>query len=475
MLKWTGGADPSAEAPTYNIYMDSNENPTTKLNLLPLSSAQFSVTGLAKNTPYYWKVEAKNGEGTVTSDVWHFTTIPFTGTIKVTTDNDSATFEVSNGANTYYGSGKSWIKTEALLGTYTITYGGVPAYLIPDPDTQTLSADGQTITFTASYIPNESAPPNNFSMNAPVVHNDLKTVSFSWNTTTDPTPSSGMRGYKLFIEKNGATIEVYPAGLKQTTTETSVTINDILDGDGYKAYVVAYDMAWNAKCSLNKENFGPINFNSPILSVKTKDINGKNVTIASDRLLQTSANPQFEIIAIDGNGIQTVMISIEGNGVSRTQAFEGKGLIATDYSYPTDTLPEGTYNVTISSTDGTLSKTLNITLIVATGVKLLGKPISYPNPFDPRSNIFDEKYAVKIKYTMASPADVKIIIYNLIGKPVRTFNCEAGVDQGGLGGENNVPWDGKDNFNNIVANGPYFYFILVDGKIIGKGDMAVFK
>ena len=96
-----------------------------------------------------------------------------------------------------------------------------------------------------------------------------------------------------------------------------------------------------------------------------------------------------------------------------------------------------------------------------------GDPFNYPNPFDPMTG-------TTIKYYLSDNADSKIMIYNSDGKPVKRFVCPVGT----LGGQqdiNLVPWDGRDNLGNLVANGPYLYFIIVDGKVIGKGEMCAFK
>ena len=79
---------------------------------------------------------------------WSFT-VP--ESIEVTTNLSSATFTISGPAN-YSGVGTLWTKTGAPIGDYTITYGDVPGYITPAPETKTLALDG-SIHFTEKYIP----------------------------------------------------------------------------------------------------------------------------------------------------------------------------------------------------------------------------------------------------------------------------------------------------------------------------------
>ncbi|MGB7758548.1 MAG: LamG-like jellyroll fold domain-containing protein [Bryobacteraceae bacterium] len=74
---------------------------------------------------------------------------PGTGTIQVTTDLSAATFTLSGPAG-YTGSGTSWTQANAPTGAYTITFGAVPGYTTPAPQTQTLTTGG-TITFAGAY------------------------------------------------------------------------------------------------------------------------------------------------------------------------------------------------------------------------------------------------------------------------------------------------------------------------------------
>ncbi len=70
---------------------------------------------------------------------------------------------------------------------------------------------------------------------------------------------------------------------------------------------------------------------------------------------------------------------------------------------------------------------------------------NYPNPFN---------LTTQISYALPQNADVKITIYNILGRKVRIFNL--GNQSAGY---KTVTWDGKDNSGNEVSSGIYFYRI----------------
>jgi hypothetical protein len=305
----------------------------------------------------------------------------------------------------------------------------------------------------ADYIPDETNPPNTFNMSPPQIN--AVDVTFSWELNgDDPTdPSSGMKGYRVFIEKGGSPFITYPDdGQFISSLEASATF-DIQDGDGYSAYIMAYDKAGNSTRSNPgpHEQIGTINFDLPSITVNVIDTNGNEVQIEQGQTQVIPSDPAFTILADDGNGVTSIDILVKrGNDVIASDS-DAPGTTVVNFPPTLGTLPEGEYTLSVTADDGTNSDTLTATIIVSSGVKILDIPWNAPNPFMP--GVSD----LKIKYTLASPTDVKIVIYSLSGKPVRTINCGAIIDEGGKGGLNEVSWD------------------TVNGKVIGRGEMAAYK
>ncbi len=98
--------------------------------------------------------------------------------------------------------------------------------------------------------------------------------------------------------------------------------------------------------------------------------------------------------------------------------------------------------------------------IVETGVEdgtpsryeLLG---NFPNPFNP---------VTEIRYTLPGPAGVRLDVYDLSGRLVRTL--VDGQPQGA--GRYAVLWDGRDGRGGHVASGVYFYRLEADDEALTK-------
>jgi glucuronoarabinoxylan endo-1,4-beta-xylanase len=68
---------------------------------------------------------------------------------------------------------------------------------------------------------------------------------------------------------------------------------------------------------------------------------------------------------------------------------------------------------------------------------------SYPNPFSS---------STAIPYQLKKGADVRVTIFDILGKEVRKFFVGSQT-----AGSHNILWDGRDNFGKRVASGIYFY------------------
>jgi len=77
--------------------------------------------------------------------------------------------------------------------------------------------------------------------------------------------------------------------------------------------------------------------------------------------------------------------------------------------------------------------------------------VNYPNPFDDYT---------EFTYTITCPVDeVTIKAYTARGRLVKKFeNAPASV------GYNRLPWDGRDEAGDQIANGTYIYSITAKGE-----------
>ena len=76
---------------------------------------------------------------------------------------------------------------------------------------------------------------------------------------------------------------------------------------------------------------------------------------------------------------------------------------------------------------------------------------NYPNPFNP---------VTSINYQLASDAHVTLTVYDIMGQKIRTV-----VNEDQSAGFRAVVWDGRDNYNNPVSSGVYFYRLHAGNNI----------
>jgi len=98
---------------------------------------------------------------------------------------------------------------------------------------------------------------------------------------------------------------------------------------------------------------------------------------------------------------------------------------------------------------------------VVSDVNGLEHVMNYPNPFKDKT---DFTFVLKSD----APADVKIVVYTIAGRKIRTLTpteLRAGL--------NMVEWDGRDERGNDVANGTYLYRVVLNGKNGDNTSQAV--
>ena len=103
--------------------------------------------------------------------------------------------------------------------------------------------------------------------------------------------------------------------------------------------------------------------------------------------------------------------------------------------------------------------------VAAESLSISDKPLNYPNPFQ-------LKTGTTIGYKLTQDSDVKIEIYNAFGHKILTKNISAGSDGGTASQYNRVPITYED-FDYDLPAGPYFYTIIANDSLLGKGRMAI--
>ena len=89
---------------------------------------------------------------------------------------------------------------------------------------------------------------------------------------------------------------------------------------------------------------------------------------------------------------------------------------------------------------------------------------NYPNPFNPSTTI-------SFELNSENTDNIELIIYNLKGQKIKTFN----VTQSGVEGQSSITWNGNDKNNQPVSSGIYYSVIKEDSKILASRKMLLMK
>jgi hypothetical protein len=126
----------------------------------------------------------------------------------------------------------------------------------------------------------------------------------------------------------------------------------------------------------------------------------------------------------------------------------------------------GAWSVVVTNPNtqtGSLTDAFTINTLATTG-----RAVNSPNPFNPLDG------PTTILYQLNQDANVVVLIFNISHELVYKRDYSSGTN-GGQTGDNNITWDGYNDFAQLAANGVYF-FRVVDkgsGKILVKGKIAV--
>ena len=205
-----------------------------------------------------------------------------------------------------------------------------------------------------------------------------------------------------------------------------------------------------ARIALNKTTTGSAHL----------DLAGNTISLTSDVPV---AAIQFKMV---GKGLKDLQFT-PGAAISQ---FEIAGNPLGDtarifliYSMKGLTLPQGTNTLGTFAPTPAQATIANAIISDGQGHNILtnvfenGKPLipteysleqNFPNPFNP---------STQIQYAIPAMARVKIVIYNLLGQRVRTFDLGEQAP-----GRYTMTWDGKNEAGTVASSGVYFYRFETD-------------
>lgn len=109
----------------------------------------------------------------------------------------------------------------------------------------------------------------------------------------------------------------------------------------------------------------------------------------------------------------------------------------------------------------TILSPMDNTLQVAPALE--GKLLNYPNPFRAGEG-------TTIGYSLSKHMDIEIKVFDMLGNSIASIQKPAGAT-GGRGGLNRISL--RTEVGTLLSAGVYFYILMHQGKVLGRGKMAV--
>jgi len=224
-------------------------------------------------------------------------------------------------------------------------------------------------------------------------------------------------------------------------------------------------------------------------STVTDDGNGPEIEIFYDNFDYENSymvNPDFTLLVKlnDETGLNTTGTGVghklegiindnEKNTLDLTNSFIGdldSGGKSGTINYKFSSLESGDYNIKIKAWDvfNNSSVEESYFTVVNSDNIVLRDVVNYPNPFSSTTTF-------TFQHNLDSPVDVKIKIYTVAGRLIK--NIESGMITDKFV---KIPWNGLDEDGSMLANGTYFYKLVVESldgsfkeNVLGK--MAVIR
>jgi hypothetical protein len=122
--------------------------------------------------------------------------------------------------------------------------------------------------------------------------------------------------------------------------------------------------------------------------------------------------------------------------------------------YPLHDLSDGKYTLRVKAWDIQNNSSETETFFEVHSADDFGllNVVNYPNPFSNSTTFTFQR-------TSSDPIDIEVKIYSIAGRLIGNISVQNIVES-----FVRIPWDGKDNDGSVLANGIYFYKLIVHDK-----------
>jgi hypothetical protein len=194
---------------------------------------------------------------------------------------------------------------------------------------------------------------------------------------------------------------------------------------------------------------GDVVKSNPILIVQLEDESGINTS---------TAGVGHQLSATINNPVRTFDLS--SHYTSSLDNYK-KGEVV----YQLNDLSDGKYTLSVKAWDiqNNSSEAETFFEVHAADDFAMVNAVNYPNPFSNSTTFTFQR-------TSSDPIDVEVKIYSIAGRLIGTINAENIA-----GNFVRIPWDGKDNDGNVLANGVYFYKLIAHDKNSQRSSETIGK
>ncbi|MBO9202485.1 MULTISPECIES: autotransporter-associated beta strand repeat-containing protein [Niastella] len=281
-------------ADSFDVYIGTRVDSLVKVGEVAAETATFNAANLDPNTKYYWRIDARNSNGTTTGTVWNFQTanIPVTvaGDYRSTATGNWGTSSVATDIwETYDGS--SWQSTatppSGSTPTVTIRTGHTVALNATTGVNNVVVETGANLVSGTSDGASGTATQRNLRVAGSI--NNFGTVGSS-TVSTNRVNFEGYRDNgKIFITGTGTCyLNTFTVNGIAQTVEVVIDNNCNLASYMRANYSTATTLPWTT---------APQNDDNITITIKE----GKTVTMGSSGYLQAGSSPTTNTIAEFGN------------------------------------------------------------------------------------------------------------------------------------------------------------------------------
>jgi hypothetical protein len=243
--------------------------------------------------------------------------------------------------------------------------------------------------------------------------------------------------------------------------------NNNSDGTGYSNQII---VGGTDSTAVN-DGKGPV---MDIYFDKNKDENSYLVTPNSTLYVSLTDETGINTTGTGvGHKLEGILNDNKNNPINFTNYFVGNidaGGKSGEIVYPLTDLDPGDYNIKVTAWDvyNNSSSEEKYFSIVGNNELVVKDVYNYPDPFVSSTTF-------TFQQNLNSPINVKIAVYTIAGRKIKEIQ-KNNVDEKFV----TVPWDGRDQYGDILANGVYLYKLTVktiDGKYTKSelGKLAIIR